>query len=132
MASIADLGVEGKRRHYLSRGEREVVLGAADDEPKWHVFTDSTRLTRKLLAIAARWSVTPERIGAGFQFTLPLQAVRFFGPQRVTDRQYANLRHPGSAGRRTGNPADGAEIQKRPRSSGFLHRSGAPNEGPEP
>jgi hypothetical protein len=132
VASIADLGADGKRRHHLNRGEREVVLGAADDEPKWHVYTDSTRLTRKLLAIAARWGVTPEQMGAGFQFTLPLQAVRFVGPQRVTDRQYANLRHAGSAGRRTRNPADGAEVQKPPRSSAFLQRSGAPSEGPKP
>jgi hypothetical protein len=69
----------------LSAAEREVVCTVADDEDAWHVFTDSARLTKKkLLAVASRWNVRPERLGEGWQFTLPLSAVRFVGPTKVS------------------------------------------------
>lgn len=73
----------------LTAREREVVCTIADDEDAWHVFTDSTRLTRKILRVAARWGVTPERCGAGWEFTFPLGAVRLVGPQRMTAREKA-------------------------------------------
>lgn len=75
----------------LSPGEREVVCTIADDERTWHVFTDSTRLTRKLLAVASRWNIEPERIGEGWQFTLPISAVRFAGPTRVSGASFRAL-----------------------------------------
>ncbi len=68
----------------LSRAEREVVLRIADDEASWHVFTDSRRLDVRLLQVAARWGVRPTRLGAGWEFTLPLEAVRFVRPQRLS------------------------------------------------
>lgn len=71
--------------------EREVVLIIADDERSWSVFTDSTRLTRRLLKVAAQWGVTPARCGVGFEFPLPLGAIKFSGPRRLTDAQKAQL-----------------------------------------
>lgn len=64
----------------LKACERETVLTVADDEAAWTVFTDSTRRTKRILRIAARWGVTPQRCGVGWEFTLPLAAVRFVGP----------------------------------------------------
>ena len=71
----------------LTAAEREVVLTVADDEDAWTVFTDSTRLTGKLLRVAAKWGIHPERVGADYQFSLPRTALRFVGPQRVSERQ---------------------------------------------
>ena len=76
----------------LSAPEREVVLTIADDEAAWHVFTDSSRLTRRILRIAARWGVTPERCGEGWEFILPLAAVRFSAPKRMSAAQREALR----------------------------------------
>jgi len=76
----------------LTPVERECILTIADDETDWHIFTDSARLTRRLLRLAARWGVAPERCGEGWEFTLPLAAVRFVGPLRVTERQRAARR----------------------------------------
>ncbi len=76
----------------LDRSEREVVLTIADDEVWWTVFTDSRRLGSRLLEIAARCGVTPEPKGAGYEFRLPLEAVRFVGPRRVTEIQRAARR----------------------------------------
>lgn len=75
------------RKTSLTAAEREIILTIADDEEGWTIFTDSTRMTRKLLAVAARWGLRPERAGAGYQFTLPRAAVRFAGPVRVSERQ---------------------------------------------
>jgi hypothetical protein len=83
----------------LTASEREVVCTIADDEAAWHAFTDSTRLTRKLLTVAAQWGVTPERCGVGYKLTLPLAAVRFVGPRRTTDRQRAASRQALQAAR---------------------------------
>lgn len=63
--------------------EREVVVTIADDETAWTVFTDSARMTRKLLRVASRWGITPERVGVGWHFILPLPAMRFTGPPSV-------------------------------------------------
>ncbi len=73
----------------LGPSEREAILSIADDEHAWHIFTDSAHLTRRLLAVAARWGAVPERLSVGYDFTLPLQAVRFVGPQRVTAKEQA-------------------------------------------
>lgn len=70
----------GTRKSSLTAAEREVVLTVADDEDAWIVFTDSTRLTAKLLRVAAKWGLRPERVGAGYEFTLPRTALRFVGP----------------------------------------------------
>lgn len=71
--------------------ERETVLTVADDELAWTVFTDSARLSRKLLVVARKWGITPDRRGEGHEFILPLGAVRFVGPpseqQRRASRQ---------------------------------------------
>jgi len=64
----------------LATSEREVILTIADDEHSWTVFTDSTRRTKALLRIASRWGIAPERMGVGWQFTLPESAIRAAGP----------------------------------------------------
>lgn len=71
----------------LSISEREVVLVLADTESVWTVYSDSRRLTRRLLAIAARWDVRSERWGEGYQLALPVAAVRFVGPPSQRRRQ---------------------------------------------
>jgi hypothetical protein len=71
----------------LTPSEREVLVSISDDEQRWHIFTDSARLTRRLLAVAARWGITPERLGEGYEFTLPLKAVRFASPPSERRRQ---------------------------------------------
>lgn len=71
----------------LTSSEREVLVSISDDEQRWHIFTDSARFTRKLLAVAARWGITPERLGEGYEFTLPLKAVRFASPPSERRRQ---------------------------------------------
>ena len=71
----------------LTKEEREVILTASDAEDTWHVFTDSARFTRRLLTLAARWGVTPERLGEGYEFTLPPAAIRFATPRRLSERQ---------------------------------------------
>lgn len=84
----------------LDVSEREVVLTIADDERSWSIFTDSTRLTRRLLRVAAQWGMSPARCGAGFEFTLPLTAVKFSGPRRLTDAQKSQLTHARAARRK--------------------------------
>jgi hypothetical protein len=69
-----------KRHPALSPCEREAVLTIADDEQLWHVFSDSARLTRTLLRIAERWRIQPRQMGTGYEFELPLRAVRFAAP----------------------------------------------------
>jgi hypothetical protein len=77
----------------LNPDEREIVLTIADDEQSWHIFTDSTRLTNRLLRVARQWGVTPERLGVGYQLTLPLKAIRFAAPRRPSPAQRAHLAH---------------------------------------
>jgi hypothetical protein len=67
-------------RPSLTASEREVHFSKADDESEWTIFTDSSRHTRRLLTVAARWGVAPRRLGEGYQLALPLAAVRFVGP----------------------------------------------------
>lgn len=74
-----------------SAAEREVVCTIADDEDAWHIFTASARLTSRLLRVAEQWGVTPSRCGVGFELTLPLAALRFSGPRRVTEARKAQL-----------------------------------------
>ncbi len=75
----------------LGASEREVVLTIADDEAGWSVFTDSARLTRRVLRVAAAWGASPERLGAGYRVTLPMAAVRFGAPRRMTEAQRAQF-----------------------------------------
>ncbi len=75
----------------LTPAEREVIITIADDETACHVFTDSARLSPRLLALAERWGAKVERLGEGWEFTLPLKAVRFATPRRTTERQRAHL-----------------------------------------
>lgn len=94
--------------------EREVVVTIADDETAWTVFTDSARMTKKLLRVAVRWGVSPERMGAGWQFTLPLSAVRFGGPPSA--RKLAACRRATEASQKA---RDGSGNRRaRPRSEG--------------
>lgn len=66
----------------LGKNEREVALTLTDDEKEWRVYTDSARLTGRLRKVAEAWGVTPERVGShGWEFPLPLRAVRFGGPR---------------------------------------------------
>lgn len=64
----------------LTASEREVILTIADDESHWTVFTDSARRTKALMRIAARWGITPERVGGRWEFTLPESGIRPAGP----------------------------------------------------
>lgn len=77
----------------LSACEREVVLSIADDEQTWSLFSDSRRLTGKLRRVAHLWGLTPVRRGSGYEFALPLAAVRFVGPRQVTAAQRKHLAH---------------------------------------
>lgn len=76
----------------LCAAEREVVLTVADDEDRWHVHTDSARLTRRLLRVAQAWGAQVERVGVGYRFGLPLRAVRFAVPRQATAAQREALR----------------------------------------
>lgn len=91
MGSIADLNAHGKRGHVLSPAEREVIITVADAEDHWTIFTDSARLTNRLLRIAEEWGVAPERLGAGYNFALPLKAIRFASPRRASSAQRNHL-----------------------------------------
>ena len=84
----------------LTAAEREVVCTIADDEDSWTVFTDSARLTRRLLRVAVQWGVTPARRGLGYEFSLPLAAVKFSGPRRLTDAKRAQLARARAASRK--------------------------------
>jgi hypothetical protein len=112
MEKLPRLPTDSKYR--LTASEREVLLVIADDERVWHVHTDSKRLTRKLLRVAERWGIEPTPVGAGFEFDLPLRAIRFAGPRPIrapaSDSQKAAL----SRGRKAfqkwefcANPLDG-------------------------
>lgn len=66
----------------LTKAEREIVLTIADDESSWHVFADSRRaLSTRLRKVAAAWGVTPQRLGEGWEFDLPLRAIRLGAPR---------------------------------------------------
>jgi hypothetical protein len=91
-----------------------VLLVIADDERVWHVHSDSKRLTRKLLHVAERWGIEPKPVGAGFEFDLPLRAIRFAGPRPIrapaSDAQKAALargRKARQKGEFRSNPLDG-------------------------
>jgi hypothetical protein len=72
----------------LTPAERECVLGCADDEPNWRVYVDvPSRFANKLTALARTWGVEPQHLGAGVEFELPLQAIRFSRPRRTSERQ---------------------------------------------
>lgn len=64
----------------LGAAEREVVATIAVDEQEWRIFSDSRRLGGTLRKAAARWGVEPTRLGGGWEFRVPLRAVRFVGP----------------------------------------------------
>ena len=74
----------------LYRGHRGYYLDTPDEAGEAFdlvVNTGRTFLTRRLLALAARWGVSPERLGEGYEFTLPLAAIRFATPRRLSERQ---------------------------------------------
>lgn len=72
----------------LSVAEREVILTIGDDEQAWHVFTDSRRaLSTRLLRVAQALGVPVERVGAGYQLDLPLNAVSFRVAKPPTEAQ---------------------------------------------
>ena len=72
----------------LTAAERECILGCADDEHHWRVYADvPSRFARQLQALAPAWGVEPRHLGAGVEFELPLQAVRFTRPRRTSERQ---------------------------------------------
>lgn len=77
----------------LAASEREVIVTIPDDEQECYVFTDSTRRTRRLLLVAKQWGVTPQRHGEGYEFTLPIAALRFVGPMRLTAKERARREH---------------------------------------
>ena len=76
----------------LTAAEREVVISIADNESEWTVFTDSRRFTRRLLRLCARLKMTPERYGTGWKFPLPIAALRFRVPRKVSEAQREGLR----------------------------------------
>lgn len=92
----------------LIKSEREVVLHIADDERSWTIFCDSRRFGNKLRKIAARWGVEPQKVGNGFELTLPLKAVRFGGPRAPRSESKSgqeSTRKTGYFGRRAKSPS---------------------------
>ncbi len=82
------LRVGGSASKTLLANEREIILTLADDEKSWHVHTDSRRaLNNRLLKIAKALGVDVGRVGAGYQFKLPLNAVGFRAPKPPTKAQ---------------------------------------------
>jgi hypothetical protein len=75
----------------LTPSEREVVITISDDESTWDVFTDSKRFGGKLRRLAERWGVAVVPMGNGVAFRLPLAALRFVGPRRLSNRQAQHL-----------------------------------------
>lgn len=71
-------GVRQKTKTPLTAAEREVILTIADDEERWHVHMDSTRLTELLLRFCRRYGIPVVKTnGGGYEFDLPRHAVRF-------------------------------------------------------
>ncbi len=82
------LKVRGASTATLLPPEREIILTLADDEKTWRIHTDSRRaLNTRLLKVAKALGVSVERVGAGYQFTLPLNAVSFRAPKPLTEAQ---------------------------------------------
>jgi len=75
----------------LTKSERETILTICDDEEEWHVYSDG-RLTRRLITLAEKWGRTPEREGSSYRFFLPLAAIRFASPRKLSEAQRATLR----------------------------------------
>ena len=72
----------------LTASERECIIGATDADQGWNIYTDAgCRFFRRLQALARAWGVEPRHLGAGMEFELPLQAVRFTRPRRTSERQ---------------------------------------------
>lgn len=102
----------------LTACEREVVATIADDEAVWTIFTDSARFTKKLLRVAARWGISPERMGNGWQFTLPLSAVRFGGPPSA--RKLAACRRAAEASQKARDRPGNRRARPRSEGAGVL------------
>jgi hypothetical protein len=72
--------------------ECECIIGTTDAEEAWRVYVDTpSRFARRLLGLAERWRVTPKPAGAGIEFTLPLRAIRFASPRRMSDLRKVQL-----------------------------------------
>jgi hypothetical protein len=81
--------------------ERECIIGTTDAEDAWRVYVDApSRFARRLLTLAERWKVTPKLAGAGIELTLPLGAIRFASPRRMSDLQKAQLARARTARRK--------------------------------
>lgn len=81
-----------RRKPRLNPDEREIVLTIADDEPSWHVFTDSTRAaSTRLRKVAQALGMEIAPCGNGVEFELPRAAIRFAGPRRPSPAQRAQL-----------------------------------------
>ena len=97
MATVAPPGTTRKTPstspERLTAAEREIVLTLADDEDAWAAYTDSrSAASSRLLRAARQWGLLPQRVGAhGWEVRLPLAAVRFVGPRRITARQREHL-----------------------------------------
>ena len=77
---------------HLAAEERECIIGITDAEDAWRVYVDTpSRFARRLLTLAEGWGVTPKPLGTGVEFTLPLGAVKFSAPRRLSDAQKAQL-----------------------------------------
>lgn len=77
----------------LTKAEREIILVIGDDEKFWHVHTDSLRAaSTRLRKVAAASGVVPQRTGNGWEFDLPLRAVRFASPRTPTPPSEAQKR----------------------------------------
>lgn len=100
----------------LGPAEREFLIGATDDDPFCRIYVDApSRLARKLLSLAQAWGATPQRLGDGFQFELPLRAIRFARPRQLTEAQLAQRRRAATASRTARN---GLRINGAPLGSG--------------
>jgi hypothetical protein len=97
---VSPLRGSNDRQARLTSAEREVVLNFNDEEGHWHAFTDSSRLARRLLAVAARWGVTPQKLGEGYEFELPPEAIRFAAPRRLSEAERRQRRRAAEASRR--------------------------------
>jgi len=66
----------------LSKPGREITSCSADAELSSQIHTDSKpAASTRLRKVAAAWGVTPQKAGEGFEFDLPLRAVRFAAPK---------------------------------------------------
>lgn len=66
----------------MRRDDQEVSLRYSVTEKRWEVFSNATRLRKRLRRWAKEWNVRPNETAEFIEFTIPFKAITLAKPRK--------------------------------------------------